>query len=232
MRVNSELADTLGNLATRCTGAALLPDARVPKPPDSFYTAWMTRCVSDSHAKRNSVDRDRIVPDNVDLVEQDHLTVPVMIDALQFKVPESFDALEFDSGLEAIMEMLRETNAYFQRHEPWALQKKVRGGVATREDKEALNTVLYVVLESLRVAGILLQPVIPGSAKRLLDHLGVLEDKSERSLAAAYFGRDDMVGGSRVGSLSESEDDGTSDGSQKERTKKKEAFVLYAKRRR
>ena len=144
--------------------------------------------------------------------------------------------MEFDAGLSEIMAVLRETNAYFQRHEPWALRKRVREGSATAEDEEELDMVLYTVLESLRVAGILLQPVIPGSAERLLDHLGVPNEAKEeegggdevvveegqegeeekggtgfRSLQAALFRW--KGGGTRIGG----------GGSEK--------FVLYAKRK-
>jgi methionyl-tRNA synthetase len=227
-RVNSELADTLGNLATRCTGSALLPEARVPFLPDAAYSAYMATLHPDKAAPRNDRFLENVDPDHVKMID--------MVMQLRSKVADRYDEMEFDAGLSEIMAVLRETNAYFQRHEPWALRKRVREGSATAEDEEELDMVLYTVLESLRVAGILLQPVIPGSAERLLDHLGVPNEAKEeegggdevvveegqegeeekggtgfRSLQAALFRW--KGGGTRIGG----------GGSEK--------FVLYAKRK-
>lgn len=41
------------------------------------------------------------------------------------------------------------------------------------QDKERLDTVLYYSLEACRVAGILLQPVMPTKMEHLLTRLGV-----------------------------------------------------------
>ena len=62
---------------------------------------------------------------------------------------------------------LGETNRYFSAQQPWALAKS-----GTPEDLAREATVLYVTLEVLRIVSILVQPVIPGSAGRILDLLG------------------------------------------------------------
>ena len=52
-----------------------------------------------------------------------------------------------------------------------------------KTDVERMNTVLYVTLEVLRIVAILIQPVMPGSAGKLLDVLGQ-PDGDARTFAA------------------------------------------------
>jgi methionyl-tRNA synthetase len=70
--------------------------------------------------------------------------------------------------LNAIFEVVAETNRYFAGQEPWALRKN---------DPARFETVLYVTADVLRQVAILLQAVMPESAGRLLDLLAVPEDK-------------------------------------------------------
>ena len=69
-------------------------------------------------------------------------------------------------ALEAIILQIHQTNAFVQRNEPWRLQK-------TGTEPEWLQQILAVAMETLRVTGILLQPVIPNIASKLLDRLNV-----------------------------------------------------------
>ena len=64
--------------------------------------------------------------------------------------------------------------------EPW---ERARAG-----DAETVDRTILVAAESLRVAGILLQPFIPGKAAEMLDRLGV--NPHRRTLADARFGAD------------------------------------------
>jgi methionyl-tRNA synthetase len=75
----------------------------------------------------------------------------------------AYDAQEFHRALEAVWTVLGDTNGYFAEQQPWVLRKT---------DVERMNTVLYVTLEVLRIVAILVQPVVPGSAAKLLDILG------------------------------------------------------------
>ncbi len=79
--------------------------------------------------------------------------------------------------LETIWQVVADTNRYFASQEPWALRKT---------DPARMATVLYVTIEAVRQVALLVQPVMPDSASRLLDLLGV--DGSSRdftSLGAA-----------------------------------------------
>ncbi|MGT2460953.1 methionine--tRNA ligase [Sinomonas atrocyanea] len=94
--------------------------------------------------------------------------------ALLPAVRAAFDRQEFSRALEAIWAVLGDTNAYFAEQAPWVLRKT---------DPARMATVLYVTLEVVRQVGILVQPVMPASAARLLDVLG--QPEGEARLFAA-----------------------------------------------
>ncbi|RBP16865.1 methionyl-tRNA synthetase [Roseiarcus fermentans] len=64
----------------------------------------------------------------------------------------------------AVFEVVAEANRYFANAEPWKLAKS---------DRARMALVLYVTIETLRIAATLLQPVMPGSMAKLLDLLAV-----------------------------------------------------------
>lgn len=66
-----------------------------------------------------------------------------------------------------IWAVVAEANRYFATNEPWRL---------TKTDPARRDTVLHVTAEVLRQVAILVQPVIPSSAAKLLDLLGVAPD--------------------------------------------------------
>ena len=70
--------------------------------------------------------------------------------------------------LAAIWRVVADANRYFAAQEPWALKKT---------DPARMATVLYVTAEVLRRIGIMVQPFMPGSSARLLDLLGVPDEK-------------------------------------------------------
>jgi methionyl-tRNA synthetase len=66
-----------------------------------------------------------------------------------------------------IWAVVAEANRYFAGNEPWRL---------TKTDPARRDTVLYVTAEVLRQVAILVQPVMPVSAAKLLDLLGIAAD--------------------------------------------------------
>jgi methionyl-tRNA synthetase len=67
----------------------------------------------------------------------------------------------------AVMDAVAAANRYFANAEPWKLAKT---------DPARAAGVLYVTLETLRIAAILLQPVMPSAMTKLLDLLAVPPD--------------------------------------------------------
>ncbi len=72
----------------------------------------------------------------------------------------------FHVGLQAIWELVSLGNKYIVSNQPWALAKDV-------ENAARLDTVLYTLLECLRMLALTLQPVMPGAAGRMAYGLGL-----------------------------------------------------------
>lgn len=67
------------------------------------------------------------------------------------------------------MQLIKYGNFYINEMAPWKLIK-------AEQHEEALS-VLYVVCEILRRVSLLMQPVMPSSAKKILDQLNINETK-------------------------------------------------------
>jgi len=144
-RINTDLANELGNLAQRSLSMVNKNlDARVPEPGE--FSAEDTELLT-------------------------------LAAGLLQRVRTAFDEQAMHQGLEAIWLMLGAVNRYFSAHEPWVLRKS-----ESPDDQIRFRTVLYTTLEALRIASILVQPVMPDSAARLLDLLG--QSSSQRDFAS------------------------------------------------
>ena len=98
-------------------------------------------------------------------------------DGLLERARAHFDAQAMHLALEAIWLVLGAANKYFSAQEPWVLRKS-----EAESDRARFGTVLYTTLEVVRIAALLVQPVMPDSAAKLLDLLGQPDDR--RSFAA------------------------------------------------
>ncbi len=79
---------------------------------------------------------------------------------------KAFPALEFHRALSRLWDFISHLNRYVVATAPWELAKATQ--TATR-----LDTVLYNLLEALRWLTALLRPVMPASALKMSDHLGL-----------------------------------------------------------
>jgi methionyl-tRNA synthetase len=76
----------------------------------------------------------------------------------------AMDQLALDAACQSAFRLVDATNEYIASAEPWVLAK---------EGKDAqLDAVLWTAAEGLRVAAVLLSPVMPGSAETILARLG------------------------------------------------------------
>ncbi len=91
-----------------------------------------------------------------------------------------FDEQAMHQALEAIWLMLGAANRYFSAQEPWVLRKSEAAA-----DQDRFRTVLYMTLEVVRIAALLVQPVMPSSAAKLLDLLGQPETQRDFTAVAA-----------------------------------------------
>jgi methionyl-tRNA synthetase len=78
---------------------------------------------------------------------------------------EAICALDFQTGINAIMDYCKEVNGYVTTNEPWVVAKDP-------SRKKELDAILYNTAESLRALAVLLFPVMPISTKKLWNSLG------------------------------------------------------------
>jgi methionyl-tRNA synthetase len=76
---------------------------------------------------------------------------------------ESFD---FRRAAEAILELATAANGYLNERAPWSLMKR-------EENRAAVGADLYAVLETNRWVAVLLTPLLPDLAERMLAQLGL-----------------------------------------------------------
>lgn len=129
-RINSDLANDLGNLAQRS------------------LSMIFKNC-------------DGVMPSPGELTDTDN-NILAQVDALLPQVREHIDVQAIHKSLEVIWKVVSDANGYFAGEEPWALKSK---------DPERMATVLYVTAEIIRQIAILIQPIMPDSAAKLLDQL-------------------------------------------------------------
>lgn len=103
-----------------------------------------------------------------------------LIDAvnnLDSKVTEKMDDLHVGEAIEEIIEVLRKCNKYIDDTTPWVLAKD-------ESKKDRLETVLYNLLESIRVCAIFLSPYLPDTSTAIFDQLNT----SNRDYNTKEFG--------------------------------------------
>ena len=83
-------------------------------------------------------------------------------------VSEAFEQFSFGKGLEALWSLLSAIDKYIVAQAPWTLTKK-----QTPEAQQKLDDTLYTAAEVARIATVLLAPVLPESAAKIWQQLGM-----------------------------------------------------------
>ena len=78
-------------------------------------------------------------------------------------IEEKLNAFKMDGLIQNIMDFIRSINVYMEKNQPWKLVK---------EDKDLAGSVLYNAAESLRIATLMLSPVMPQKSQEILETLG------------------------------------------------------------
>ena len=139
-RINSDLANNLGNLVNRTI---------------SMQNKYFNGVVANPHEEEEVDD---------DLIAAVKETVR--------KVDEHMDELRVADAIQDILDLCSRCNKYIDETMPWALAKDP-------EKIGRLATVLYNLLESVRIVGVLLKPYLPDTSDKIL-----------RALRTEYTDRD------------------------------------------
>lgn len=127
-RINSDLANVLGNLVNR--------------------TISMVNKYFDGKVSNKNV---------LDTYDSELIS---MIQNLDSRIEKKMDNLEIGASLDEIFDVLRRSNKYIDEAEPWVLAKD-------ESKKDRLETVLYNLLEAIRVCGIFLSPYLPDTSEKI-----------------------------------------------------------------
>jgi methionyl-tRNA synthetase len=157
-RYNSDLANGLGNLASRTLTMI------------HQYAAGAVPAVADGGAI-------------ADLARQ---TIGAVV--------KSFEAFEFSKGLETLWALLSATDKFIVEQAPWKLAKKE--GV---EARARLDGTLYTAAEVVRIAAVLLAPVLPESAVNIWRQLGMAEPLESQRIDRLDWGQ--LRAGQRIGEV-------------------------------
>ncbi len=131
-RINSDLANVLGNLVQRTISMG-----------NKYFNGNIT---------------------NKEIKEEVDVNFINMINNLDKEVLDKMDKLEINASIDKIFDVLRNSNKYIDETTPWILAKD-----ETKQDR--LETVLYNLLEAIRVCAILLEPYLPDTSNEILKQL-------------------------------------------------------------
>lgn len=97
---------------------------------------------------------------------------------LATKVAEKMETYHVADALSDIMDLLRRCNKYIDETEPWVLARDP-------QHEDTLNTVLYNLVESIRIAAIQLRSFLPETSEKILNELNTQATSYESSF---HFG--------------------------------------------
>lgn len=95
------------------------------------------------------------------------------------KVDDSLDKMLFSQALSSIWQIISRANKYIDETMPWVLAKD-------EANKERLGTVLYQLVEAIRVVSILIQPFMTKVPNRIWEQIGIDASGSEWNQAKEW----------------------------------------------
>ncbi len=136
-RINSDLANDLGNLVSRTVAMVI-----------KYFGGTLP-------AERKAEELDN------DLIAQ--------ATALEQKVAEGYDNFQYSTTLAEIIKLVSRANKYIDETAPWILAKD-------EANRDRLATVMYNLLETIRIASVMLYPVMPHTMPEVWKQIGAGEN--------------------------------------------------------
>lgn len=102
-------------------------------------------------------------------------------------VDKNISTYHMSDAVESVMNFAKRCNKYIDETAPWALAKD-------ESQKERLGTVLYNLLESIRIIAVLVSPFMPDTSKEILKQLCCNEDSYDSILSFGALKPGDKVG--------------------------------------
>ncbi len=108
------------------------------------------------------------VPMPGEITVEDRLLLKMAQTDMLETVRAELDQQRFHKALESIWQVVTAANGYIDAQAPWALKKT---------DIARMNTVLYVLAETIRCLALIVQPFVPASSAKMLEQLAIGSDK-------------------------------------------------------
>lgn len=88
-----------------------------------------------------------------------------MASTLRDRYETEMEHFQFQNALEQVFKTIQRANKYIDENAPWTLAKD-------QGNRARLATVMYNLLETIRICAVLLTPFIPDSAEKIFDQIG------------------------------------------------------------
>lgn len=112
--MNSELADSLGNLVSRCAGKAINPSREFPDPV-KYWNVLQSQAAKENKEALESISKE---------------------------ARESYEEYNLHHVVDAVMNMIHSSNRMVAYHEPWQLRKQVDHADSIKEFKAVISLAL------------------------------------------------------------------------------------------
>ena len=96
------------------------------------------------------------------------------------EMAEYMEKLEFHNAFASVWKIITKANKYIDECAPWALNKN--------GEKEKLATVLYNMAEAIRIATILLTPIMPNTPAKVFAQLGIADQSELHTWESLTYG--------------------------------------------
>ncbi len=160
-RVNSDLANGLGNLSSRTlTMIARYCDGRVPS---------------------GKISEERLIFAKRVGFDTDETTISGFVESTRDQILQHLDNFAFNRALEAAWAIIVRIDRMITEAKPWDLAKE-------ESQRQTLNALLYRAAETLRWLAVLLFPVMPEATGHIYSQLGLADSPGQQDPANLKWG--------------------------------------------
>jgi methionyl-tRNA synthetase len=171
-RVNSDLANGLGNLAAR--------------------TLTMIQRYSDGLVPPSVIEEDKYLAAKRAGVDPDPMALASVLERARDQFILQFDDYAFSRALESAWAIIERVDKTITEAKPWELAKQ-------EGQRQTLNAVLYRAAEALRWLAVLLQPVMPETSQKIFSQLGLAGAVERLDPAQLTWGT--LQAGTKIGEI-------------------------------